>query len=104
MWRHQPAYMCPFLCPPASNVVLPACVQCHFFVPTCQSKVEKLVGHARFTADKCVEVEGQKYEAKHILIATGGRPIIPDIPGERGGAAVHVRKRERAVCERESCV
>ena len=84
-------------------MALPACVHVSFFVPTGQSKVEKLVGHARFTADKCVEVEGQKYEAKHILIATGGRPIIPDIPGEReGGATVRVRERERCVCVRDS--
>lgn len=50
-----------------------------------KAKVEKLVGHARFTTDKQVEVNGQKYEAKHILIATGGRPIIPDIPGAEYG-------------------
>ena len=60
--------------------------------------MEKLVGHARFTADKCVEVEGQKYEAKHILIATGGRPIIPDIPGEREGMPLCMWERERAAC------
>ena len=46
-----------------------------------QSKVEKLIGHAKFTADKCVEVAGERYEAKHIVIATGGRPIIPGFPG-----------------------
>jgi pyruvate/2-oxoglutarate dehydrogenase complex dihydrolipoamide dehydrogenase (E3) component len=47
-----------------------------------QSKVEKLIGHATITEDKCVQVEGQKYSAKHLLVATGGKPIVPsNIPG-----------------------
>lgn len=47
-----------------------------------QSDVEKIVGHATFVDDKTVEVKGQKYTADHIIIATGGRPLIPDIPGK----------------------
>ncbi|KAL3859583.1 hypothetical protein ACJMK2_009799 [Sinanodonta woodiana] len=50
-----------------------------------KSGVEKLVGHATFTEDKCVEVNGNKYAAKHILIATGGRPSIPNVPGAEYG-------------------
>ncbi|KAH3812400.1 glutathione reductase, mitochondrial-like [Dreissena polymorpha] len=46
-----------------------------------KSKVEKIVGHAQFTEDGCVEVNGEKISAKHILIATGGRPAMPSIPG-----------------------
>lgn len=47
-----------------------------------QSKVEKLVGHATITEDRCVQVDGQKYSAEHILVATGGKPIVPsNIPG-----------------------
>lgn len=47
-----------------------------------QSKVEKLIGHATITEDKCVQVDGQKYSAKHLLVATGGKPIVPsNIPG-----------------------
>ena len=46
-----------------------------------QSKVEKIIGHATFTDDGCVEVNGEKIKAKHILIATGGRPILPSISG-----------------------
>jgi glutathione reductase (NADPH) len=42
-----------------------------------------IVGNATFTADKTVEVDGDKYTADHILIATGGRPIIPNITGEK---------------------
>lgn len=28
-----------------------------------------------------VDVDGQLYSARHILISVGGRPFIPDIPG-----------------------
>ncbi|XP_013400833.1 glutathione reductase, mitochondrial [Lingula anatina] len=49
------------------------------------SKVERIFGHATVTDDKCIEVNGQKYSADHILIATGGSPIVPDIPGAEHG-------------------
>lgn len=29
-----------------------------------------------------MDVSGERFTAKHILIATGARPIIPDIPGK----------------------
>ncbi|MDR6959654.1 glutathione reductase (NADPH) [Pseudomonas brassicacearum] len=38
-------------------------------------------GHARITGPHEVEINGQRHTAKHILIATGGWPVIPDIPG-----------------------
>ncbi|WKZ90541.1 glutathione-disulfide reductase [Streptococcus iniae] len=47
--------------------------------------VELLVGYARFEDKNTVEVSGNLYRAPHILIATGGRPIIPDIPGAELG-------------------
>jgi len=37
--------------------------------------------HAKIVGPNEVEVDGQRYSAKHILIATGGWPQIPDIPG-----------------------
>ncbi|WP_425928236.1 glutathione-disulfide reductase [Pseudomonas sp. NyZ201] len=45
------------------------------------SGVTLLEGHARITAPHEVEVEGKRYSTRHILIATGGWPQIPDIPG-----------------------
>ena len=45
------------------------------------SGVTLLEGHARITAPHEVEVEGKRYSARHILIATGGWPQIPEIPG-----------------------
>ncbi|XP_041356354.1 glutathione reductase, mitochondrial-like isoform X3 [Gigantopelta aegis] len=50
-----------------------------------KSKVDKILGHATFTDNREVEVNGNKYTADHILIATGGRPIIPNIPGSEHG-------------------
>ncbi len=34
---------------------------------------------------KTVEVNGEQYTADHILIAVGGRPTIPNIPGAEHG-------------------
>jgi glutathione reductase (NADPH) len=45
------------------------------------SGVTLLEGHATFVDPHQVEVNGQRYSAKHILIATGGWPQIPEIPG-----------------------
>ncbi|EUC43713.1 hypothetical protein COCMIDRAFT_100123 [Bipolaris oryzae ATCC 44560] len=52
-----------------------------------KDEIEHLRGRAKFVAKDEVEValnEGgtQRIKAKHILIATGGRPVIPDIPGK----------------------
>ncbi|KAM9330537.1 glutathione reductase, mitochondrial [Gastrophryne carolinensis] len=51
-----------------------------------KAQVEIIRGHATFTSDPepTLEVNGQKYTAPHILIATGGRPTMPsdeEIPG-----------------------
>lgn len=40
-----------------------------------------LEGHARLLDEHRVEVDGKTYSAERILIATGGWPHIPDIPG-----------------------
>ena len=46
-------------------------------------------GHGRFIDAHRIEIEGndktQTIEGKHILIATGGRPTLPDIPGAELG-------------------
>ncbi|QQD19988.1 glutathione-disulfide reductase [Spongiibacter nanhainus] len=39
-------------------------------------------GHAKIVAANTVEVDGQQYRAERILIAVGGWPFIPDIPGK----------------------
>lgn len=45
------------------------------------SGVTLLEGHARLCDAHSVEVDGQRFSAEHILIATGGWPAVPDIPG-----------------------
>jgi glutathione reductase (NADPH) len=48
--------------------------------------VDLLQGHARFVDAKTLDVDGETYTADHIVISTGGRPIVPtDIPGAEHG-------------------
>ncbi|WP_299489801.1 glutathione-disulfide reductase [uncultured Shewanella sp.] len=42
-------------------------------------------GYGRFVDSKTIEVNGEHYTAEHILIATGGAPSYPDIPGSELG-------------------
>uniref|UniRef100_A0A665WMT3 Glutathione reductase, mitochondrial n=1 Tax=Echeneis naucrates TaxID=173247 RepID=A0A665WMT3_ECHNA len=55
-----------------------------------KAKIQTIQGHARFTNDPepTVEVDGRKYTAPHILIATGGLPSVlsdAEIPGANLG-------------------
>ena len=51
-----------------------------------ESKVEVIEGFARFVDNKTLDVDGEHYTADHIVIATGGRPIVPtDIEGAEHG-------------------
>ena len=49
------------------------------------NKVTTLLGHARIVDAHTVEVAGQRHTAGTILIATGARPFIPDVPGAEHG-------------------
>ncbi|KAK0407092.1 hypothetical protein QR680_018990 [Steinernema hermaphroditum] len=50
------------------------------------SKVDLIRGFAKFCdSDGTIEVNGHKYRGRHTLIAVGGRPTIPDIPGAEYG-------------------
>ena len=49
------------------------------------SGVEKIRGHARFVNSNTVAVNGKQYQARHILIATGGHPTLPALPGAELG-------------------
>lgn len=47
--------------------------------------VELIRGHAGFVAANALEVAGRRLEARAILIATGGRPSVPNVPGAELG-------------------
>lgn len=50
-----------------------------------KNNVDVIKGFARFVDAKTLEVNGETITADHILIATGGRPSHPDIPGVEYG-------------------
>lgn len=50
-----------------------------------EPKVDVIEGLARFVDAKTVEVNGVKHTADNIVIAPGGEPIVPDLPGSELG-------------------
>ena len=55
----------------------------HVHIYFLQANIDYIYGDGQFTSDGSIEVNGEKYTGKHILIATGGYPTIPtNIPGE----------------------
>ncbi len=50
-----------------------------------KNKVTVIKGFAKFIDPHTVEVNGERITAEHITIATGGRPIIPNLPGAELG-------------------
>lgn len=65
------------------------------------SGVTLLDGHARIVGAHEVEVNGQRYSAEHILVAVGGWPQVPDIPGKElaitSNEAFHLERLPRRV-------
>lgn len=47
--------------------------------------VERVYEYAKFVDSHTVEVAGERYTAPHILIATGGHALYPNIPGSECG-------------------
>lgn len=50
-----------------------------------QNDVDFIKGEAHFTGINSVEVNGETITADHILIAVGGAPMVPSIPGAEFG-------------------
>lgn len=50
-----------------------------------KNKVDVIRGYARFVDGRTIEVDGERMTADHILIAVGGRPVRPNIPGAEHG-------------------
>jgi glutathione reductase (NADPH) len=49
------------------------------------NKVETVRAFARFVAPRIVEAGGERYSAGHVVIAVGGRPVVPELPGAELG-------------------
>ncbi|WP_282109683.1 glutathione-disulfide reductase [Shewanella algicola] len=49
------------------------------------NKVTLINGYGRFVNNNTIEVNGEHYTADHIVVATGGAPTFPDIPGAEYG-------------------
>ena len=47
--------------------------------------IDYLRGSARFTGHREVEVAGARCRARHVIIATGGYPMVPETPGAELG-------------------
>ncbi|MHB0991134.1 MAG: glutathione-disulfide reductase [Burkholderiales bacterium] len=45
------------------------------------NEVDLVRGYAHFVDAHTVEVDGERITADHIIIATGGRPVVPPVPG-----------------------
>lgn len=50
-----------------------------------RNKVDVIHGFASFVDARTIEVAGERITADHVLVATGTRPIRPDIPGAEHG-------------------
>lgn len=49
------------------------------------NKVDLVIGEAKFVNKNTIEVNGELYTADNILIATGGKPTIPNVEGAEYG-------------------
>jgi glutathione reductase (NADPH) len=47
--------------------------------------IDHIHGPARFVNAGTIEVKGRRYSADHIVIATGGTPVVPPLPGSELG-------------------
>jgi glutathione reductase (NADPH) len=45
------------------------------------SNIDEITGYARFVDDHTLEVDGERYQANHIVIAPGSYAVVPDIEG-----------------------
>ncbi len=43
--------------------------------------VSVLRGRATVVDPHCVEIDGRRFSTRYILVATGGRPVVPQLPG-----------------------
>ena len=44
-------------------------------------RLELRLGHARFTGPRAVEIDGERFTAETVVVNTGARAAVPDLPG-----------------------
>ncbi len=49
------------------------------------NEIDLIRGRARFLDRRTVDVEGERYAANHVVLATGSRPDVPDVHGAELG-------------------
>jgi glutathione reductase (NADPH) len=49
------------------------------------SNIDEINGFARFVDNHTLEVDGERYQAEHIVIAPGSYPVVPEIEGAELG-------------------
>lgn len=57
----------------------------HYAKYLASNKVQVVQGSARFVGPRAIEVNGVRYDGEHVVIATGGRPQRPAVPGAELG-------------------
>ncbi len=68
-----------------------------------RSGIDHIAGWGNFIDASTIAVDGQHYRAEHIVVATGGSPIVPPLPGANLGItsdgffALHEQPRRAAV-------
>ena len=50
-----------------------------------ENGIDHFTGYARFIDAKSIEVNGERYSAEHIVVATGGQANVPPVPGAELG-------------------
>ncbi|MFN0314815.1 MAG: glutathione-disulfide reductase [Burkholderiales bacterium] len=57
----------------------------HYAKYLATNKVTVVHGDARFVGPKTIEINGERFSADHVVIATGGHPLVPNVPGAHLG-------------------
>src|ERR1700735_2222630 len=59
--------------------------------------IDLIRGRGRLAGRGVVEVNGIKHTAKHVVVATGSDPVIPEVPGLRGLAGIWTNREVTAM-------
>ncbi len=68
-----------------------------------KSGAQTIYGHAKIIGPNEVDVEGKRYTAQYIVIATGGKPTVPDMRGAQANGLTSddiffLKERPKSLC------